>query len=125
GRDRIAADDAFQLHDTFGFPFDLTKELLGEEGLTVDEGAFDELMDAQRARARAAAGGGEQGESPRERASEFAEQTLVKSRFTGYETEEQRTTVGALVEENGHYLVKLAESPFYAAGGGQVADVGT
>jgi alanyl-tRNA synthetase len=125
GCDRIAADDAFQLHDTFGFPFDLTKELLGEEGLTVDEGAFDQLMDAQRARARAAAGGGEQGESPRERASEFAEQTLVKSRFTGYETEEQRTTVGALAEENGHYLVKLAESPFYAAGGGQVADVGT
>jgi len=125
GRDRIAADDAFQLHDTFGFPFDLTKELLGEEGLTVDEGAFDQLMDAQRARARAAAGGGEQGESPRERASEFAEQTLLKSRFTGYETEEQRTTVGALAEENGHYLVKLAESPFYAAGGGQVADVGT
>ncbi len=125
GRDRIAADDAFQLHDTFGFPFDLTKELLGEEGLTVDEGTFDQLMDAQRARARAAAGGSEQGESPRERASEFAEQTLLKSRFTGYETEEQRTTVGALAEENGHYLVKLAESPFYAAGGGQVADVGT
>jgi alanyl-tRNA synthetase len=155
GRDWIGADHAFQLHDTFGFPFDLTKELLAEEGLTVDEAAFEDLMDAQRARARAAGGAGEQGVSPRDRAREFAEQTVVRSRFTGYETEEQRTTVAALGSvaangsggENGsgsenegvaaevarregaqadeRYLVKLAESPFYAAGGGQVADVGT
>jgi len=155
GRDWISAADAFQLHDTFGFPFDLTKELLAEEGLSVDEGAFAALMDAQRARARASGGVGEPGESPRERAREFAEQTVARSRFTGYETEEQQTTVAGLrgVEANGaegsstgdpdgtqgsstgnsavqaptgtHYLVKLAESPFYAAGGGQVADVGT
>ncbi len=144
GREEIEAEDAFQLHDTFGFPFDLTKELLAQEGLIVDEEAFEELMDAQRLRARAAAGGGEQGESPRERAREFAEQTVAKSRFTGYETEQQRTTVADLlgVRANGsadpsvdapaeqaptgaRYLVKLAESPFYAAGGGQVADKGT
>ncbi len=146
GRDRISAEDAFQLHDTFGFPFDLTKELLAEEGLSVDERAFEELMDAQRARARGASGGatGKQVDSPRERAREFAEQAVAKSRFTGYETEEQRTTVADLrgiAASNGakgssagdsgktpaetHYLVKLAESPFYAAGGGQVADVGT
>jgi alanyl-tRNA synthetase len=147
GRDSIHAEDAFQLHDTFGFPFDLTKELLAEEGLSVDERAFEELMDAQRARARGAAGvaTGRQGDSPRERAREFAEQTAGKSRFTGYETEEQQTTVADLrgiAAENGatgssagdsngeapaetRYLVKLAESPFYAAGGGQVADVGT
>jgi alanyl-tRNA synthetase len=155
GRDSLRAEDAFQLHDTFGFPFDLTQELLAEEGLTVDEVAFEELMDAQRARARAAGAGERQGEvSPRERAREFAEQTGVKSRFTGYETAEQRTTVTALgsvvangsgadgdgaatevstagrardadAPADGRYLVKLAESPFYAAGGGQVADVGT
>jgi alanyl-tRNA synthetase len=148
-RNWIGAEDAFQLHDTFGFPFDLTKELLVEEGLTVDEGAFEELMEGQRARARASGGAGEQGESPRERAREFAEQTVARSRFTGYETQEQRTTVAALdsMAANGangsneggsgggsptepvpggeRYLVKLAESPFYAAGGGQVADVGT
>ncbi len=124
-RDSLRAEDAFQLHDTFGFPFDLTRELLAEEGLTVDEGAFERLMDAQRARARAAGAGNAQGASPRERAREFAEQAVSESRFTGYETEVQQTTVGALAEENGHYLVKLAESPFYAAGGGQVADRGT
>jgi alanyl-tRNA synthetase len=125
GRESLRAEDAFQLHDTFGFPFDLTKELLAAEGLTVDEGGFEELMEGQRARARAAGGSGEQGRSPRDRAREFAEQAVAESRFTGYETEVQQTTVGALAEENGHYLVKLAESPFYAAGGGQVADVGT
>jgi alanyl-tRNA synthetase len=145
GRDRISADDAFQLHDTFGFPFDLTKELLAEEGLTVDERAFEELMDAQRARARDASSGAtsQQGNSPHERAREFAEQTVGKSTFTGYETEQQMTTVADVrdFEADGvgsssrgegsgeappgkHYLVKLAESPFYAAGGGQVADVG-
>jgi alanyl-tRNA synthetase len=125
GRESLRAEDAFQLHDTFGFPFDLTKELLAAEGLTVDERGFEELMEGQRARARAAGDSGEQGRSPRERAREFAEQAVSQSRFTGYETEVQQTTVGALAEENGHYLVKLAESPFYAAGGGQVADVGT
>jgi alanyl-tRNA synthetase len=136
GRDYVSGKDAFQLHDTFGFPFDLTKELLAEEELTVDEDAFARLMDAQRARARAAGAGGEQGESPRERAREFAEQTEAQSRFTGYETERQQTTVADLlgIEANGsgetstegtRYLVKLTESPFYAAGGGQVADVGT
>jgi alanyl-tRNA synthetase len=153
GRERIEAEDAFQLHDTFGFPFDLTKELLAEQGLTVDEGAFEELMDAQRVRARAATGAGEREESPRALAQAFAERAGAKSRFTGYETEEQQTTVAALdsvalqgaangasAEQadgalgwpsgegppgGGRYLVKLAESPFYAAGGGQVADVGT
>jgi alanyl-tRNA synthetase len=147
GRERIEAEDAFQLHDTFGFPFDLTKELLAEEGLTVDEGVFEELMGAQRARARAAAGGDEQGESPRARAQAFAEQTAGMSRFTGYETEEQQTTVAdlrgdeatngsngrpttdapeeAIAGTGARYLVKLSESPFYAAGGGQVADQGT
>jgi alanyl-tRNA synthetase len=147
GRERIEAKDAFQLHDTFGFPFDLTKELLAEEGLTVDERAFEELMDAQRARARAAAGGDAQGESPRSRAQAFVEQTAGMSRFTGYETAQQQTTVADLRGDeltggsNGRpaagapeqapagtgerYLVKLAESPFYAAGGGQVADQGT
>jgi alanyl-tRNA synthetase len=126
GSERIDAEDAFQLHDTFGFPFDLTKELLAEQGLGVDEQAFERLMDEQRVRARASATGGEQGEkSPRERAREFAEGAAAKSRFTGYETEEQQTTVAAVGMNGAQSLVKLAESPFYAAGGGQIADVGT
>ncbi len=122
----IAAADAFELHDTYGFPFDLTRELVAERGLGVDPEGFERLMDAQRARARAAAGGSQAaGEDPRERARELASQAGFQTRFTGYETETQRTSVGALAQENGHCIVKLAESPFYPAGGGQVSDVGT
>jgi alanyl-tRNA synthetase len=128
GAEGIAARDAFTLHDTYGFPFDLTRELAAEHGLGVDPEGFETLMEAQRSRARAAAGasGGAtaQGEDPRERARELAVRAGAPTRFTGYETEEQHTTVAALAQEDGHYLVKLAESPFYAAGGGQVSDVG-
>ena len=94
----IAAADAFELHDTYGFPFDLTRELVAERGLGVDPEGFERLMDAQRARARAAAGGAAQaaGEDPRERARELAAQAGFRTRFTGYETETQHTAVGAL-----------------------------
>jgi alanyl-tRNA synthetase len=148
GAKSIAAQDAFILHDTHGFPFDLTRELLAERGLGVDAEGFEQLMDEQRARSRGSVGlGGElrssgdltmrviragktgaaqaAGEDPRERARELAVQAGFQTRFTGYETELQRTTVGALAHEHGRYLLKLAESPFYPAGGGQVSDVGT
>ncbi|HEX3693559.1 MAG TPA: alanine--tRNA ligase [Solirubrobacteraceae bacterium] len=137
GHDAIPAHDAFRLHDTFGFPFELTRELLAEEGLTVDEAGFESLMDEQRAKARAAAGSPVAGEGSRAIAQRFAEQAGERTRFTGYETELQPTTVaavatlgaqapsGAPAAENGHVLVKLADSPFYAAGGGQISDVGT
>jgi alanyl-tRNA synthetase len=126
GDEGIAAQDAFTLHDTYGFPFDLTRELVAERGLSVDEDGFERLMEAQRARARAAStDGAGAGADPRERAREFAGEADFQTRFTGYETERQRTTVGALTQENGRHLVKLAESPFYPAGGGQISDVGT
>src|SRR5207248_2436699 len=81
----------------------------------------------QRVRSRAAgsAGGGSDGAGTRAAASSFAAESSFQTRFTGYETERQRTTVGAVAQSDGRYLVKLAESPFYAAGGGQIADVGT
>jgi alanyl-tRNA synthetase len=122
----VTAEDAFKLHDTFGFPFELTSELLAEEGLDVDEGGFQRLMEEQRARARAAGSSSRgDGENPRDRARRFAEQAAGATRFTGYETERQSTSVLALDGGDGRYLVKLAESPFYAAGGGQVSDAGT
>ncbi len=122
----IAAQDAFTLHDTYGFPFDLTRELVAERGLGVDTEGFERLMEGQRTRARAAAAGAGAGagEDPRERARELAAAAGFQTRFTGYETESQRTTVAALAQENSRYLVKLAESPFYPAGGGQISDVG-
>jgi alanyl-tRNA synthetase len=131
GLQSIPAAEVFRLHDTFGFPYEMTNELLGEEGLSI-EGDFDVLMEQQRTRGRAGARSGASGSDAaqaRSDASWFASESGFATRFTGYETEEQQTTVGALrtISENGggRYLVKLAESPFYAAGGGQVADSGT
>jgi alanyl-tRNA synthetase len=143
GRSSVPAAEVFRLHDTYGFPYEMTSELLTEEGLSI-EGDFDALMEEQRARGRASARGGGSGAGQlRAAASSFAGESGFQTRFTGYETGEQTTTLGAVqvISQNGpsqaagedgsgasaqvHYLVKLAESPFYAAGGGQVADVGT
>jgi alanyl-tRNA synthetase len=125
GAEGISSEDAFRLHDTYGFPIDLTLELVAEHGLGVDEQGFEALMDDQRQRARATARAGVPDEAGRERVREFAGAAGFQTEFTGYATTEQATTVGAVERENGRVLVKLAESPFYAAGGGQVSDAGT
>ncbi len=125
-RPGIPAIDAFKLHDTYGFPFEVTRELALEQGLEVDTTGFDALMEQQRARARAggraeatAAGG------VREQARALSRTAGFETDFTGYETLEQHTTIGALQPDGERLLVKLAESPFYATGGGQIADGGT
>jgi alanyl-tRNA synthetase len=122
GAEGIGAEQAFLLHDTYGFPFDLTVELAAEQGLGVDEQGFEELMDEQRTRARSAGRGARDEE--RERIRAFAESAGVPTTFTGYERIEQATAVGAAESVNGRVLLKLVESPFYATGGGQVADSG-
>ncbi|MCW3065651.1 MAG: alanyl-tRNA synthetase, partial [Solirubrobacterales bacterium] len=124
GAEGIAAEDAFRLHDTYGFPIDLTLELVAEEGLGVDEEGFEALMDEQRTRGRIHTRGGVVPDEVRERARALATSAGFTSEFTGYATTEQDTTVGAVERENGRALVKLVESPFYATGGGQVADRG-
>jgi len=135
GGSSVSATDVFRLHDTYGFPYEMTRELLDEEGLSI-EGDFETLMEEQRARSRAhgpnsRAGGADGAAQARAAAGTFAESAGFQTRFTGYETEEQKTTVGAIqsIHENGsageRYLLKLTESPFYPAGGGQVSDVGT
>ena len=123
GAEGIGADEAFKLHDTFGFPFDLTLELAAERGLGVDEQGFESLMEEQRVRARASAGR-ESTEDARERLRVFASAAGEPSVFTGYETTEQVTAVASVAHEDGRVLAKLVESPFYATGGGQVHDAG-
>jgi alanyl-tRNA synthetase len=119
----IDAADAFQLHDTYGFPYDLTKELLAEEGLSVDDSGFEELMEEQRSRARSGGADAHGSEDSHEKVTAFAG-TAPPTRFVGYETLSASTGLAAVQGDGGRALVKLEESPFYAEGGGQVADSG-
>jgi alanyl-tRNA synthetase len=114
----IAGEDAFRLHDTYGFPLELTQELARERGLGVNEEEFTRLMEQQRERSRASVGSSEQ------KAVEFATAVGWKSEFVGYEKLEVLTQLGAVFSLGDRFLAKLRESPFYPAGGGQVSDAG-
>jgi alanyl-tRNA synthetase len=122
GTSWIAAEDAFKLHDTYGFPYELTKELLAEQGLAVDDQGFEELMEQARDVARR--GMRRTGDQGHEQVVEFARGAGFATRFVGYEALESETTVGAVEQVNGKVLAKLPESPFYPEGGGQVSDSG-
>jgi alanyl-tRNA synthetase len=118
----LSAADAFKLHDTFGFPIELTREIAAERGVpfTGDE-QFAQLMDEQRTRSAAAGGAKKVGRTEEIVRELSAEPTT----FSGYEELELHTVVEGVREDDGRTWVKLAESPFYAAGGGQVSDAGT
>jgi alanyl-tRNA synthetase len=109
----ISGEEAFRLHDTYGFPLELTQELARERGLGVNEEEFTKLMEEQRERSRAAGAAVEfQVEGP-------------KTEFVGYEKTDVLTAIAALHDRgDGLFEVKLYESPFYPAGGGQVSDTG-
>jgi alanyl-tRNA synthetase len=115
----IPGEDAFRLHDTYGFPLELTQELARERGLGVNDEEFTALMASQRERSRAAISKDDR------RAAELAQRAGFKTDFVGYEKTDVLTQIGALEEvEGGYFLAKLRESPFYPAGGGQVTDAG-
>jgi alanyl-tRNA synthetase len=115
----ISGEEAFLLHDTYGFPLELTRELALERGIAIDEETFTRLMSEQRARSRAGAGRAEA------RAVEFAEKAGFQTEFVGYEKIDVLTQIGALEPlEGDDFLAKLRESPFYPEGGGQVSDSG-
>ena len=117
----LDAAAAFQLHDTYGFPFALTQEIAADRGLELDAAGFTGLMDEQRARSAGGAGGsGRVGGA----SDVVRELSTAPTEFTGYEHLEEHTTVAGIVERDGTTYVKLAASPFYAEGGGQVSDSG-
>jgi alanyl-tRNA synthetase len=118
----IAAADAFKLHDTYGFPFELTQELLGEQELTVDAAGFETLMDAARATARA--GARETASDDADRLAELVRGAGFETNFVGYERTDAETVARTVEQVDGTLLVKLEESPFYPQGGGQVSDSG-
>ena len=113
----ISGDEAFRLHDTFGFPIDLTVEIAGERGVTVDREGFDTAMEEQRDRSRGS------------RAARFAPLPGVEdlgSEFIGYPNESSADGVAVLLVAEGDGLtqVVLERTPFYAEGGGQIGDRG-
>jgi alanyl-tRNA synthetase len=121
----LPAEVAFELHDTYGFPFDLTREIAAESDMSVDEERFEHLMDGQRERARAAQKAGAFDAGPGELDDFQRAHADLPVSFVGYEQLEVFTVIRACGElSGGRMAVKLAESPFYAEGGGQVADTG-
>lgn len=126
----FSGEDAFKLNDTFGFPLDLTKDVLEERGMTVDEEKFNELLANQKATARAAR---------KDAGADAWKNTSVKidaekTVFTGYIDFTAEAKVLALVNADGELVdmlgagekgsVVLDKTPFYATSGGQVADTG-
>jgi alanyl-tRNA synthetase len=120
GRDAISGDEAFELATTYGFPIELTVELAEERGQPVDVDRFRQLMEEHREISRAG------GESTTEQlAAEIVGAGTRPSEFVGYEKTDVLTAVIAVGPAAGtRQLVKLEQSPFYAAGGGQVSDSG-
>lgn len=131
GKTELPAADAFKLYDTYGFPIDLTLEILEEQGMTTDEQGFKALMDEQRKRAR----------EDRKKMGDlgwvsenFGLDKAMKTQFDGYTTFEEPATVLAIVAggelagsaaAGEKVMVVLDHTPFYAESGGQVPDHGT
>ncbi|CAM2753378.1 alanine--tRNA ligase [Skermania piniformis] len=131
GGSRISGDDAFALHDTYGFPIDLTLEMAGEAGLAVDEAGFRELMSQQRRRAKEDAQARKQSHADLSVYREFLDG--VPTEFTGYTELNTDARVLALIvggvriptaEAGADVEVILDRSPLYAESGGQIADHG-
>jgi alanyl-tRNA synthetase len=121
GKDVISGDDAFKLHDTYGFPIDLTQLMAREKDIKVDEDRFNELMKEQKDRARAA-GKFSVDQSGTDAWTEVEKGS--KSEFIGYDKFEVDTLIIGYRKENDRYALQLSITPFYAESGGQVADVG-
>ena len=131
GKTVLSGQEAFKLYDTYGFPIDLTKEILEEEHLSVDEEAFNEEMEKQKERARNARGNMD-GESWKEDPLSKLEST-VDSTFNGYSEIYGEGTIEAIVkddelvqsaEEGDKVSIVLDNTTFYPEGGGQVGDCG-
>ncbi len=129
--DTFDGDVAFKLYDTYGFPLDLTQDMLREKGIALDTAAFDAKMDAQRAQSKAHwKGSGDAATTGDFKALKEAHGTNT---FVGYDTTETTANVLALLDADfkqvssldGRGWVMLDQTPFYAESGGQVGDKGS
>ncbi len=131
GNKKLSGEKAFKLYDTYGFPIDLTKEILEESNLLVDEDGFNEEMDKQKTRAREA-----RAESNYMGAEETVYNKLdasLESKFVGYDNIKYSSMVKVLtnekeiinvLKEGTKGTIFVEETPFYATSGGQMADIG-
>ena len=128
----LTGDTVFKLHDTYGFPFDLTLEMASEQGLAVDEDGFRRLMKEQKDRAKADAKSKKSGHTD---LSEYRKifDAKGKSEFIGYKNFEGEAKIAGILVDgqnvsevaSGEVEIVLNRTPFYAEGGGQLADGGT
>jgi len=131
-KDIFSGEAAFKLYDTFGFPLDLTADMLREKGLKVDEAKFDELMSKQKARAKAAWKGS--GDKSAKGDFKALLEKFGENKFSGYEELERTSKILALLDEDFKQtqILKAGEqgwamfdvTPFYAQSGGQAGDSG-
>ncbi len=131
-KDTFSGEVAFKLYDTFGFPLDLTEDMLKEKKLKLDTATFDALMKEQRERAKAAWKGS--GDAANEGDFKTLLEEFGKNSFVGYEGNSSETKVQALLSEDFKIVdalhathtgwILLENTPFYAESGGQVGDKG-
>jgi alanyl-tRNA synthetase len=130
---QMSGDDVFKLHDTYGFPFDLTLEMAREVGLEVDDVGFTRLMKEQRDRAKADARAKKSGHTDLSEYKKIADESGA-TEFVGYTQVETESRVNAILvngvgtksaQAGDDVEIILDRTPFYAEGGGQLADGGT
>jgi len=128
----LSGESVFKLHDTYGFPFDLTLEMAQEQGLQVDEEGFRRLMKEQRDRAKADAKVKKSGHTDLSEYRKIAD-AVGRTEFIGYEHDEAEVRIEAIVMDSigvesasagDEVEIVLDRTPFYAEGGGQLADGG-
>ncbi|MDN6729893.1 MAG: alanine--tRNA ligase [Alkalibacterium gilvum] len=129
GQSKMSGKDAFQLYDTYGFPLELTEEVVEEENITINYKEFDAEMQKQRERARLA----RQTENSMAVQTSLLNEVTVKSTFIGYNQDETTTTLIKIIKDEAFVeeiepgesaRLLFEESPFYAEKGGQVGDTG-
>jgi len=113
----IPGEKAFKLHDTYGFPIELTKEMAAEQGLNVDDAGFEKCMEEQKEKGRSAGVAGD-----KQALAHLNLEGISQTKFEGYEKTEIETKVAAVFPEQ--KFVVLEKTPFYPEQGGQAGDSG-